>query len=142
MAQSIHNIHARRVVRRQIAAHNPRITATSNDSAAAGRRSPACRAELPAPMKLCVSHAITGIATATPADHPPTASATDFAHKNRQARVWRVNPSVFSTATSRVRLRIDIAIVFAETSMIANTTAPQMLRMNALTFPSDATNPS
>src|SRR5438132_4531414 len=50
----------------------------------------------------------------------------------------RVNPRVFSSATSRVRSRIDIAMVFAETSRVANTTAIQMLRMKALTLPSMA----
>ena len=47
----------------------------------------------------------------------------------------RVKPSVRNTATSRVRSRIDIAMVLAQTSSVVKTTAPQMLRMNALTLP-------
>ncbi len=47
----------------------------------------------------------------------------------------RVKPSVFSTATSRVRSRIDIAIVVADTSSVAKMTAKQMLRINAFTLP-------
>jgi hypothetical protein len=39
-----------------------------------------------------------------------------------------------------VRSRIDMAMVFADTSNVANTTAEQMLRMNALTLPIMATN--
>src|SRR5207253_11271068 len=61
---------------------------------------------------------------------------------NRPRTVWRVKPRVLSTATSRVRSRMDMAIVFAETSKIAKTTAIQMLRMNALTFTIIATNSS
>src|SRR6266404_5370025 len=47
----------------------------------------------------------------------------------------RVNPSVFKTATSRVRSRIDMAMVVAETSKVANTTAKQILRIKAFTLP-------
>ncbi len=51
-----------------------------------------------------------------------------------------MNPKVLSTATSRVRSLIDIAIVLAETSKVANTTAKQMLRIKAFTLPIMATN--
>ena len=67
---------------------------------------------------------------------PPTTATTTASPTNSPSIVWRVKPSVFSTATSRVRSRIDIAIVLAETSNVANTTAPQILRMNAFTLPS------
>ena len=53
-----------------------------------------------------------------------------------------MKPNVFSTATSRVRSRIDIAMVLADTSNVAKTTAEQMLRMNAFTLPIMATNSS
>ena len=53
-----------------------------------------------------------------------------------------MKPRVFSTATSRVRSRIDIAIVLAETNNVAKTTAEQILRMNAFTLPIMATNSS
>ena len=92
-------------------------------------------------MKLRVSHQITGIATRIPSIPPATARATDSLTKIDSTR-WRVKPIVFNTATSRVRLRTDIAMVLAETSMMVNTTAPQMPRMNAFTFPREATNPS
>ena len=69
------------------------------------------------------------------------AMATDSLTKMDNTR-WRVKPRVLSSATSRVRLRTDIAMVLAETSMMANITAPQMLRMNAFTLPKEATNPN
>src|SRR5271165_4069189 len=77
--------------------------------------------------------AMTGIATAMPSNPPSTEIATDSLTKIESTRCL-VNPSVFSTATSRVRLRTDIAMVFAETSMMANMTAPQMPRMNAFSL--------
>src|SRR5207302_3940890 len=61
---------------------------------------------------------------------------------NNESTLARVNPKVLSMATSRVRSRMDIAIVFAATRRIANTTAAQMLRINALTLPSIAMNES
>jgi len=45
-----------------------------------------------------------------------------------------VKPRVRRTATSRVRSRIDMAMVLAQTSKVVKITAPQMLMMNALTF--------
>src|ERR1035438_2166352 len=72
-----------------------------------------------------------------PATDNATASPTSIA-----SRRWRVNPSVLSTATSRVRPRIDIAMVLADTSRMAKTTAPQMLRIKVLTLPKVATNDS
>jgi len=50
----------------------------------------------------------------------------------------RVKPIVFSTATSRVRSRMDIAMVLPETKRIVNTEADAITRMNAYTFPSMA----
>src|SRR5208282_425434 len=71
----------------------------------------------------------------------PPATASDTASlTNKPSTLCRVNPKVLSTATSRVRSRIDIAIVFAETNKVANTTAAQMIRMNAFTLPIIATN--
>ena len=96
---------------------------------------------IPRPRKRCVMAAITGIASPTPVSPPASASATASLTKT-ESTLCLVNPSVFSSATSRVRLRTDIAIVFADTSMMANTTAPQMPRMNALMFPKEATNPN
>src|SRR5438105_1490052 len=61
---------------------------------------------------------------------------------NRLRTVWRVKPRVLSTATSRVRSRMQIAIVLAEKSKIAKNTDIQMLRMNAFTFTIIATNSS
>src|SRR5262249_39356283 len=74
-----------------------------------------------------------------PINPPASDNATDSLTNSPKTRL-RVKPSVLSTATSRVRSRIDIAIVFADTSNVANTTAEQMLRMNALTLPIIATN--
>ena len=70
----------------------------------------------------------------------PARTATTTASPTNSTRTaLRVNPRVFSTATSRVRSRIDIAMVFAATSRVANTTAPQIPRMKAFTLPSIAT---
>src|SRR6266480_3778168 len=71
---------------------------------------------------------------------PPSKARVTASPTNMHNTVCRVKPSVFRTATSRVRSRIDIAIVFAETSKVAKTTAKQILRMKALTLPIMATN--
>src|SRR5579863_8030185 len=73
---------------------------------------------------------------------PPTSDNATASLTNRPSTPRLVKPSVFSTATSRVRSRMDIAIVLAETSNVAKTTAEQMLRMKAFTLPIIATNSS
>src|SRR6266568_937413 len=69
-------------------------------------------------------------AIATPSSPPATDNAT-ASPTNNESTLVRVNPSVFSIATSRVRSRMDIAMVLAATKRIANTTAAQMLKINA-----------
>src|SRR5689334_5801097 len=73
---------------------------------------------------------------------PPASDSATASLTNSPSTPCRVKPKVLSTATSRVRSRIDIAIVFAETSNVAKTTAEQMLRMKAFTLPIMATNSS
>src|SRR5271165_2115466 len=73
---------------------------------------------------------------------PPASESATASLTNSPSTPRLVNPKVFSTATSRVRSRIDIAMVLADTSKVANTTAEQMLRMNAFTLPIMATNSS
>src|SRR2546427_277143 len=80
-------------------------------------------------------------AIATPSSPPATDNAT-ASPTNNESTLVRVNPSGFSIATSRVRWRMDIAIVFAATRRIANTTAAQILRINAFTLPSIAMHES
>jgi len=46
-----------------------------------------------------------------------------------------VNPRVFKTPISLILSRTDIAMVFADTSRIVNTTAPQMLSRKSFTLP-------
>src|SRR5215472_4098935 len=72
--------------------------------------------------------------------NPPASDSATASLTNNPSTLPRVKPRVFSTATSRVRLRIDIAIVLADTNNVANTTAEQMLKMKAFTFPIMATN--
>src|SRR5450631_2824341 len=119
---------------------NPTTAATTNDATIVGTvtRMPA---GTPIAMEEWVSHWIAPVAARIPSIPPATDSATASPTKIASRRC-RVNPSVFNTATSRVRPRIDIAMVLLETSRIAKTTAPQMLRMKVFTFPSVATNES
>jgi len=49
-----------------------------------------------------------------------------------------VKPMVFRMPTSRARSRTDMAMVFAETSRMLKTTAPQILSRNTLTLPRKA----
>src|SRR6478672_4117603 len=73
---------------------------------------------------------------------PPISDNATASLTNSPSTPRLVKPSVFKTATSRVRSRIDIAMVLADTNSVANTTAEQMLRMKAFTLPIIATNSS
>ena len=119
---------------------NPTVAATSNDNPTAGNVT-LMSVGTPIATEECVNHRINPAAATIPTTPPATARAT-ASNTNSDSTRCRVKPRVFSTATSRVRLRTDIAMVFAETSRMANTTAPQMPRIKAFTFPSVATNES
>ena len=73
---------------------------------------------------------------------PPTSASETASPTNNPKMLLRVKPSVFNTATSRVRSRIDIAMVFADTSRMVKTTARQMLMMNALMLPNIPMKPN
>ncbi len=119
---------------------NPTVAATSTDANMVGTVT-LMPAGTPIATEECVNQRISKVAATTPSTPPATDKAT-ASPTNIESTRWRVNPSVLSTATSRVRARIDMAMVLPETRRIVKTTAPQMPRMNAFTFPKDETNES
>src|SRR5208282_2457631 len=77
------------------------------------------------------------LARATPSSPPISAMAMDSLNSSFRM-LSRVKPRVRRTATSRVRSRIDMAMVLAQTRSVVKTTAPQMARMKLFTLPSVA----
>src|SRR5271168_4543744 len=119
---------------------NPTIAATSKDASMVGTVT-LIPAGTPIATEEWVNQRISKVAARTPST-PPASDKATASPTNIERTRWRVNPSVLSTATSRVRARIDMAMVLPETRRIVNTTAPQMPRMNAFTLPKDDTNDS
>ena len=102
---------------------NPTIAATVKERAIVGRVTFISKGT-PSATKRRVKAWIRGTAATTPRAPPITASPT-ASPTNKESRRCRVKPNVFSTATSRVRPRTDIAMVFADTRRIVKTTAPR-----------------
>src|ERR1700674_2156215 len=119
---------------------NPTVAATSREANMVGAVT-FISAGIPIATGEWVNHRISAVAPKTPNTPPATERAT-ASPTNIDSTRWRVNPNVLRTATSRVRARIDMAMVLPETRRIVKTTAPQMLRMNAFTLPKDETNES
>src|ERR1700733_3316945 len=119
---------------------NPTAAATNNETNIVGSVT-FISAGIPIATGEWVNPRISRVAPNTPSAPPATDNAM-ASLTNRDSTRRRVKPSVLSRATSRVRARIDMAMVFAETRRIAKTTAPQMVRMKAFTFPRDDTNES
>ena len=102
----------------------PTVAATNNETNIVGSVT-FISAGIPIATGECVNQRISRVAPKTP-NAPPATDKAMASPTNMDNTRWRVNPRAFSTATSRVRARIDMAMVLAETRRIANTTAPQM----------------
>ena len=86
------------------------------------------------PAGLCATPPTNTVDSKKPSD-PPSSEIEIASPRIIPSTLPSVKPNVLRTPTSRTLSRTDIAMVFAETSSVANTTAAQMLRMNAFTLP-------